>query len=84
MEVVDPTPLLEQLDRRKLARLTKGHKDEETVSCKISKPEPEVLSNTELNMLREVGHIQQPHPETSTPSRIIKSKVQLFGENVDT
>lgn len=84
MEVTDPTSLLKQIDRSRLARLVKSHKDETVFDFRISEPQPEILSETAPNMLQPNGLFEQPSMETPTAARIIRSKVQRFDENVDT
>lgn len=84
MDVVDPTSLLKQIDRRRLASLVRSRKDETVFDFRITEPQPEILSETAPNMLQTNGIFEQPSMEAPTAARIIRSKVQRFDENVDT
>ncbi|KAM5519539.1 aconitase family protein [Fusarium oxysporum f. sp. phaseoli] len=80
MVVTDPKFLLDQLDSAKLDRLVSGGRSSGPQPVlRISEPRPEMSSSSVPVLLSssesDVGEI--------TP-RIIRSKVQRFGENVDT
>ncbi|KAI7764302.1 hypothetical protein LZL87_013642 [Fusarium oxysporum] len=80
MVVTDPKFLLDQLDPAKLQRLVSGGRSKgPQPELQISEPTPEVSSNN-VPML-----FDSPDSDTGrTTSRVIRSKVQRFGENVDT
>ncbi|KAF5975154.1 LEU2-beta-isopropyl-malate dehydrogenase [Fusarium coicis] len=80
MVVTDPKFLLDQLDRAELKRLVSGGRSSgPQPALRISEPRPEISSNSVpvflSNSDSDVG---------ATTPRIIPSKVQRFGENVDT
>ncbi|KAG5655553.1 hypothetical protein KAF25_003890, partial [Fusarium avenaceum] len=80
MVVTDPRFLLDQLDSAKLERLVSGGRSSGPQPVlRISEPRPEMSSNSVPVLLSssksDVG---------ATTPRTIRSKVQRFGENVDT
>ncbi|KAM5355127.1 hypothetical protein ACJ41O_001773 [Fusarium nematophilum] len=81
MEVTDPRRVLDQLDREKLERMMKSSRDTTQEALEISEPEPEISSKTP-NILS--GGLSEIPSKTKTSARVVRSKVQRFGENVDT
>ncbi|KAM0240069.1 hypothetical protein ACHAP5_008167 [Fusarium lateritium] len=85
MVVTDPKFLLDQLDSAKLERLVSGGRSSgPQPALHISEPNPEISSNLVPSVLNSVGGLEPGSPQTPTSSRVIRSKVQRFGENVDT
>ncbi|RKK66595.1 hypothetical protein BFJ69_g15271 [Fusarium oxysporum] len=80
MVVTDPKFLLDQLDPAKLQRLVSGGRSKgPQPELQISEPTPEVSSNNVPILF------DSPDSDAGrTTSRVIRSKVQRFGENVDT
>lgn len=84
MTVTDPAPLLQQLDRSKAERLLRSWKLTDTVVPTIQEPTPEISSLETPSLLSGGVNLNETVvPHFSSP-RVIKSKVQRFGENVDT
>ncbi|KAL6922659.1 hypothetical protein FSST1_006685 [Fusarium sambucinum] len=82
MAVTDPKFLLDQLDSAKLERLVSGSRSRgPQPALHIIEPSPEVSSNSVPNILNSS---EPSSPEMPASSRIIRSRVQRFGENVDT
>jgi homoaconitate hydratase len=82
MKVTDPLFLLEHLDVERWNGLVKGDKASLSVSVEVNEPQPD-LSSTET--WSSSTQVISGSPDTSSASsRIIRSKVQRFGENVDT
>ncbi|KAH7468220.1 putative aconitate hydratase [Fusarium oxysporum f. sp. matthiolae] len=80
MVVTDPKFLLDQLDSAKLERLVSGGRSSGPQPVlRISEPRPEMSSNSVPVLLSST----ESDVRETTP-RIIRSKVQRFGENVDT
>ena len=79
MEVTDPRELLELMDREKFELLVEQVKTRgENVKLEISEPAPELGTSV---MMDTFGGVD---PAEAKTSRIITSKIQRFGENVDT
>ena len=79
MEVTDPRELLELMDREKFELLVEQVKTRGgDVKLKISEPAPELGTSV---MMDTFGGVD---PAEAKSSRIITSKIQRFGENVDT
>ncbi|KAI8664393.1 hypothetical protein NCS55_00947900 [Fusarium keratoplasticum] len=83
MVVRDPKHLLDQLDRDKLERIVKGSRSSTDISVVISEPEPQISSNKTPSLLNG-NEPNEPASSTLSTSRVVRSKVQRFGENVDT
>ncbi|KAJ4255972.1 hypothetical protein NW762_009046 [Fusarium torreyae] len=82
MVVTDPKFLLDQLDSAKLKRLVSGGRSSgPQPALNISEPNPEVSSNSVPSILNSAGVSDLSSPMTP---RVIRSRVQRFGENVDT
>ncbi|EXK25128.1 hypothetical protein FOMG_18185 [Fusarium oxysporum f. sp. melonis 26406] len=80
MVVTDPKFLLDQLESAKLERLVSGGRSSGPQPVlKISEPRPEMSSNSVPVLLSS----SESDVGATTP-RIIRSKVQRFGQNVDT
>ncbi|KAF4451016.1 3-isopropylmalate dehydrogenase [Fusarium albosuccineum] len=84
MVVTDPKPLLDQLDRERLEKLVKSHRSSADVALEISEPSPEISSNMTPNLLNGAGLVESTSIEAPPKPRLIRSRVQRFGENVDT
>ncbi|CAH0018776.1 unnamed protein product [Clonostachys rhizophaga] len=84
MVVTDPKELLAQLDRERLEGLVKGFRASgEGVTLAISEPEPEAALNTVPKIFDEPSGADDAASQFQ-PSMLVRSKVQRFGENVDT
>ncbi|KAK7229988.1 hypothetical protein V2G26_002158 [Clonostachys chloroleuca] len=84
MVVTDPKELLAQLDRKRLEGLVKGFRaSSEGVILTISEPEPEAALNTVPKIFDEPSGADDAASQFQ-PSMLVRSKVQRFGENVDT
>ncbi|KAI9162732.1 3-isopropylmalate dehydrogenase [Paramyrothecium foliicola] len=84
MTVTDPSPLLRQLDRTKVEKLLRSWKSYETVVPTIHEPAPEISSLETPSLLSGGVDLDEKVIPHFTSPRVIKSKVQRFGENVDT
>ncbi|RBR10194.1 uncharacterized protein FIESC28_09580 [Fusarium coffeatum] len=83
MVVTDPKFLLDQLDRDKLERLVSGGRAKGVQPVlKISEPSPEA-SSTEVPRILDGGD-SEPETARTLSARVLRSKIQRFGENVDT
>ncbi|KAJ5771918.1 Aconitase/3-isopropylmalate dehydratase large subunit alpha/beta/alpha subdomain 1/3 [Penicillium odoratum] len=85
MVVTDARPLLSQIDKMKLDKMLGSERVSLTVAPEISEPDPFIASD--VTLLADDIPSQMKIPtntlETSADG-IFKSKVQRFGENVDT
>ncbi|KAJ5471011.1 Aconitase/3-isopropylmalate dehydratase large subunitalpha/beta/alphasubdomain 1/3 [Penicillium desertorum] len=88
MVITDPQPLLDQIDRARLAKILGRERVSLSIAPEISEPNPVLASNiASIN-----GSSSVPiHTPASTrdvakisSDGVIRSKVQRFGENVDT
>ncbi|KAM0209996.1 hypothetical protein ACHAQI_006108 [Fusarium lateritium] len=85
MVVTDPKFLLDQLDSAKLERLVSGGRSSGPQPVlHISEPNPEISSNSVPSILNSAAGSELSSPQTPMSSRVIRSRVQRFGENVDT
>ncbi|KAI9371436.1 hypothetical protein BJX61DRAFT_548272 [Aspergillus egyptiacus] len=82
MVVTDPRPLLGRIDRGRLDRFLGRQKVPLTIAPEISEPDP-VLSS-EASPLLSCSHSTTALPGHTTSQGILRSKVQRFGENIDT
>ncbi|KAL2202904.1 aconitase iron-sulfur domain-containing protein [Sarocladium strictum] len=82
MKVTDPLFLLNHLDVERWNRLVKGDKASLSVSVEVNEPQPDLSSTETLSSSTRAS--SETHDTASGSSRIIRSKVQRFGENVDT
>lgn len=88
MLITDPQPLLDRIDRARLAKILGRERVSLSISPEISEPNPVLASN--------IARVDaSSSPPTQTPGStldlakissdgVIRSKVQRFGENVDT
>uniref|UniRef100_A0A8H7KB12 Isopropylmalate dehydrogenase-like domain-containing protein n=1 Tax=Bionectria ochroleuca TaxID=29856 RepID=A0A8H7KB12_BIOOC len=84
MVVADPKELLAQLDRERLEGLVKRFRaNGEGVTLTISEPEPEAALHTVPKIFDEPSGADDAASQFQ-PSMLVRSKVQRFGENVDT
>ncbi|OJJ64186.1 hypothetical protein ASPSYDRAFT_139400 [Aspergillus sydowii CBS 593.65] len=82
MEVADPKSLLDRLDKKRLAKMISSWKASSSVRItpEIHEPEPEIGDCSEAVSSMLDGTRERPMQK----SRIVRSKVQRFAENVDT
>jgi homoaconitate hydratase len=83
MVVRDPKYLLDQLDRDKLERIVKGSRSSTDISVVISEPKPQISANKTPSLLNG-NELNETASSTQSTSRVVRSMVQRFGENVDT
>lgn len=88
MIVTDARPLLNQIDRVKLDKMLGSEKVLLTIAPEISEPDPFIASNitpvvAESSTPTETAASTCDKPKPSTDG-LLRSKVQRFGENVDT
>ncbi|KAH6876745.1 hypothetical protein B0T10DRAFT_585145, partial [Thelonectria olida] len=81
MVVTDPKVLLGQLDREMLERLVKSCRTGAETALEISEPKPELSSSAKSS---DLNGTKPTIAQTPAISKVIRSKVQRFGENVDT
>ncbi|KAL4922383.1 hypothetical protein BDW62DRAFT_217273 [Aspergillus aurantiobrunneus] len=81
MTVTDPRPLLDRLDKARFVKLVSTWKTSVRITPEIHEPEPEAGDCTPAmsSMLDSI-----PREGGMGRSRIVRSKVQRFAENVDT
>jgi homoaconitate hydratase len=83
MTVTDPKSLLDHLDREKLERLVSGGRAKGVESpLRISEPSPE-NSSGDIPRLVDDGSFTAG-TSAASDTRVIRSRIQRFGENVDT
>ncbi|KAH7376605.1 hypothetical protein B0T11DRAFT_272671 [Plectosphaerella cucumerina] len=80
MEVADPAWLLEKIDRNKYERFIKAPKGLSSATFEVAEPQPDM--SVASSALQTVG--QEGLAPVSSVSRVVRSKVQRFAENVDT
>ncbi len=82
MEVTDPKSLLDRLDKKRFAKMISSWKASSSVRItpEIHEPEPEIGDCSEAVSSMLDGTRERPMQK----SRIVRSKVQRFAENVDT
>ena len=81
MKVTDPKELLQQIDRNKIEKLVHGWRSDLMIPPEIDEPHPELDSEVDSSIVEETTSLNGP---PAVPQTIITSKVQRFGENVDT
>ncbi|KXG51280.1 Aconitase/3-isopropylmalate dehydratase large subunit, alpha/beta/alpha, subdomain 1/3 [Penicillium griseofulvum] len=88
MVITDPQPLLGQIDRAKLDRILGREGVSLSIAPEISEPNPVLASNIASIDASSSLPIQTPAPTLGvakiSSGGVIRSKVQRFGENVDT
>ncbi|KAJ5429265.1 Aconitase/3-isopropylmalate dehydratase large subunit alpha/beta/alpha subdomain 1/3 [Penicillium cf. griseofulvum] len=88
MVITDPQPLLGQIDRAKLAKILGRERVSLSIAPEISEPNPVLVSNIASVDSSSIFPIQTPAPTLDVTKMssdgVIRSKVQRFGENVDT
>ncbi|KAL4919613.1 hypothetical protein BDW62DRAFT_209571 [Aspergillus aurantiobrunneus] len=85
MAVADPRPLLGKIDRDRLDRILGSQKVALTLVPDISEPDPVLLSTNLSVSPSDSGLTAAPcSPTQPTSSKVLQSRVQRFGENVDT
>lgn len=88
MVVTDPRPLLVQIDRAKLTRILGRDGVSLSIAPDIREPDP-VIASSDAPILTEGGSFAQTPTSAaqvidSADQDVLRSKVQRFGENVDT
>ncbi|VUC35914.1 unnamed protein product [Clonostachys rosea] len=86
MTVTDPTSLLNQIDKGKFSRLLKPKHGETKIPAKVSISELNPSVHSTLATLDSLSSVTETRPNSALArsKRIIQSKVQRFGDNVDT
>lgn len=84
MKVTDPRPLLAKLDLERYRRLTKAGRPSISIAPVIDEPDPELSSHAEVSS--SIDEVVQLGASLGggQASRLIRSTVQRFDENVDT
>ncbi|KAL4901752.1 hypothetical protein BDW74DRAFT_169953 [Aspergillus multicolor] len=89
MVVADPRPLLDRIDRARIDRIFGSQKLILTLAPEISEPNPSILTENMEESESRAGGSTDVFPSTAERTgggskQILRSKVQRFGENVDT
>jgi homoaconitate hydratase len=88
MAITDPQPLLDQIDRARLAKILGRERVSLSIAPEISEPNPVLASN--IASINGSSSVPIDTPASTrdvakiSSDRVIRSKVQRFGENVDT
>lgn len=81
MEVTDPLPLLDAIDKKRFQKLIGDWKNELMVSPEINEPHPEISQDVAPGILREPALVEK---STEWDKSIMESNIQRFAENIDT
>lgn len=82
MEVVDPAWLLERIDKDKYESFIRVPKGPASATFEVAEPHPDMSPQAPSSALQSVG--QEGDAPVPTTSRVVRSKIQRFAENVDT
>ncbi|KAJ5794493.1 Aconitase/3-isopropylmalate dehydratase large subunit alpha/beta/alpha subdomain 1/3 [Penicillium paradoxum] len=88
MSITDPQPLLDQIDKAKLAKILGSERVSLSIAPEISEPNPVLASNIACVDASSSAPVQTPASTLDVAKiscdGVIQSKVQRFGDNVDT